>query len=173
MIDGANRQDYRLLQPVLDQITAQPATARIGTLHLDRGFGYKSLPDKLDGYPISDVNVIPRNRPGQGRIQIVGFGRRWVAERTHSWFTNYGQLTTTPTAEPNTDTPPSASQPCSSSQPDSSTTAKPTTALSADAPDTRWRSAGEGPDKQRERDQQRRGDERVVGSATPGASGAG
>jgi transposase len=92
VIDGANRQDYRLLQPVLDQITAQPATAQIGTLHLDRGFGYKSLPDKLDGYPINNVNVIPRNQPGQGRIPLVGFGRRWVAERTHSWFTNYGQL---------------------------------------------------------------------------------
>ena len=51
VIDSANRQDYRLLQPVLDQITAQPATARIGTLHLDRGFGYKSLPDETPRLP--------------------------------------------------------------------------------------------------------------------------
>ena len=92
VLDGANRQDYRLLQPTLDQITTNPITARIGTLHLDRGFGYKSLPAQLTGYHINHVNVIPRNRPGQGRIQLVGFGRRWVAERTHSWFTNYGQL---------------------------------------------------------------------------------
>lgn len=93
VLDGANRQDYRLLQPTLDEITtAHPVTARIGTLHLDRGFGYKSLPAQLESYPIHDVNVIPRSLPGQGRIQLVGFGRRWVAERTHSWFTNYGQL---------------------------------------------------------------------------------
>lgn len=92
VLDGANRQDYRLLQPTLDNITTLDATAQIGTLHLDRGFGYKSLPDKLAGYPIENVNVIPRNQPGQGRIQLVGFGRRWVAERTHSWFTNHGQL---------------------------------------------------------------------------------
>ncbi len=91
-LDGANRQDYRLLQPTLDEITAHHATDTIGTLHLDRGFGYKSLPDRLTGYRIDDVNVIPRNQRGQGRIQLVGFGRRWVAERTHSWFTNYGQL---------------------------------------------------------------------------------
>lgn len=92
VLDGANRQDYRLLQPTLDHITTDAATSRIGTLHLDRGFGYKSLPDRLAGYNIDNVNVIPRNQPGEGRIQLVGFGRRWVAERTHSWFTNYGQL---------------------------------------------------------------------------------
>ncbi len=92
VLDGANRQDYRLLQPTLDELTAHPTTTRIGTLHLDRGFGYKSLPTKLAGYQIDNVNVIPRNQPGQGRIPLVGFGRRWVAERTHSWFTNYGQL---------------------------------------------------------------------------------
>jgi transposase len=91
-IDGANRQDYRLLQPTLDQITNNPATSHIGTLHLDRGFGYPSLPDRLTSYQINNVNVIARNQRGQGRIQLVGFGRRWVGERTHSWFTNYGQL---------------------------------------------------------------------------------
>lgn len=91
-LDGANRQDYRLLQPTLDEITTHHATDIIGTLHLDRGFGYPSLPDRIAGYRINTVNVIPRNQPGQGRTQLVGFGRRWVAERTHSWFTNYGQL---------------------------------------------------------------------------------
>jgi transposase len=90
--DGANRQDYRLLQATLDRITTNPAATRIGTLHLDRGFGYPSLPERLAGYPIDHVNVIPRNMPNQGRIQLVGFGRRWVGERTHSWLTNYGQL---------------------------------------------------------------------------------
>lgn len=91
-IDSANRQDYRLLQPTLDVITANPATAHIGTSHLDRGFGYPSLPERLTGYHIDHVNVIPRNQPGQGHIQLVGFGRRWVGERTHAWFTAYGQL---------------------------------------------------------------------------------
>lgn len=89
---GANRQDYALLEDTLDEIIANPATAHIGTLHLDRGFGYKSLPTKTDHYPIDNINVIWRRQPGQGRIQLVGFGRRWIAERTHSWLTNYGQL---------------------------------------------------------------------------------
>ena len=91
-LDGANRNDYRMLQPTLDVITNNPIELPIGTLHLDRGFGYKSLPDKLAGYPIANINVIARNQPHQGRIQLVGFGQRWIAERTHSWLTNYGQL---------------------------------------------------------------------------------
>lgn len=94
---GANRQDYALLEDTLDDIitnlaTPHAPTPQLGTLHLDRGFGYKSLPTKTGRYPIDNINVIARRDPGQGRIQLVGFGRRWVAERTHSWLTNYGQL---------------------------------------------------------------------------------
>ena len=90
--DGANRNDYKMLRPTLDALAADPAPLKIGTLHLDRGFGYASLPDRLTGYDIDAVDVIPRNRPGQGRVPLVGFGHRWVVERTNSWFTNYGQL---------------------------------------------------------------------------------
>jgi len=99
-IDSANRQDYRLLQPTLDLITSNSITPTIGTLHLDRGFGYPSLPKRLAGYPIKNVNVIPRKMPGQGRIKLVGFGRRWIAERTHSWLTNYRQLATNTDRKP-------------------------------------------------------------------------
>lgn len=89
-LDGANRNDYKMLQPTLDAICDNDVA--IGTLHLDRGFGYPSLPDRLAGYDIAEVNVIPRNQPGEGRVQLVGFGRRWTGERTHSWYTSYGQL---------------------------------------------------------------------------------
>lgn len=92
VIDGANRNDYKLLRPTLDKITETLQIGTIGTLHLDRGFGYPSLPERLTGYDIEQVNVIPRRMPGHGRLQLVGFGRRWVAERTHSWLTNFRQL---------------------------------------------------------------------------------
>lgn len=91
-IDSANRQDYKLLQPTLDAIYANPHIGHIGTLHLDRGFGYPSLPERLAGYLIDHIDVIPRNLPGHGRVPLVGFGHRWIVERTHSWLTNYGQL---------------------------------------------------------------------------------
>ena len=91
-LDGGNRNDYLMLTPTLDATTTGPTGRPIGTLHLDRGFGYQSLPERIAGYDIAETNVLWRNKPGQGRIPLVGFGRRWVVERTHSWLTNYGQL---------------------------------------------------------------------------------
>lgn len=92
VIDHGARNDYRLLGPTLDQVLACDAIDHIGRLHLDRGYGYKSLPDRLDGYPIDDVKVIPRNQPGQGRVLLAGFGHRWIVERTNAWLTNFRQL---------------------------------------------------------------------------------
>ena len=92
VIDTGARNDDRLLRPTLDIITRRERTAKIGKLHLDRGYGYKSLPERLKGYQIDSVDVIARNQPGQGRIQLVGFDRRWVVERTNAWLTNFRQL---------------------------------------------------------------------------------
>lgn len=91
-LDGGNRNDYVMLRPTLDLVTTGPTGRAIGTLHLDRGFGYKSLPDRLAGSDFASLNVLWRNQPGQGRVTLVGFGRRWLVERTHSWLTNFGQL---------------------------------------------------------------------------------
>ncbi len=91
-LDGANRHDYKMLQPTLDALASNPNRLTIGTLHLDRGFGYPSLPERLAGYDIDNLNVIWRNQPHQGRILLVGFGRRWIVERTHAWLRNFGQL---------------------------------------------------------------------------------
>lgn len=87
-----SRNDYRLLEPTLDQIVARESTATIDVLHLDRGYGYKSLPEHLEPYPIGDVAVMWRKQPHQGRVALVGFAKRWVIERTNAWLTNFRQL---------------------------------------------------------------------------------
>lgn len=92
VVDTGARNDYRLLQPTLDAITTQQATTSIGTLHLDRGYGYKNLPTKLEPYTIDKVAVIARKKPGEGATPLVGFGHRWVVERTNAWLTNFRQL---------------------------------------------------------------------------------
>ena len=89
---GANRNDYALLQPTLDNITAMGLIPDIATLHLDRGYGYDSTPDLIASYGINDLDVIPRNKPNQGRTPIAGLGKRWIVEAANGWLARYGQL---------------------------------------------------------------------------------
>lgn len=92
LIVTGSANDYPLLQPTLDEICARDWTAAIGRLQLDRGYGYKSLPTKLDRHQINDVIVTMRNLPNQGRVPLAGLNRRWIIERTNSWLTNFRQL---------------------------------------------------------------------------------
>lgn len=84
--------DFPLLEPTLDAICARDWTATIGTLHLDRGYGYPSLPTKLGTHQIAAVDVTMRRMPYQGRVQLDGLKLRWVVERTNAWLTNFRQL---------------------------------------------------------------------------------
>jgi hypothetical protein len=84
--------DYPLLEATLDEICARDWTAAIERLHLDRGYGYPSLPDKLTRHQINDVIVTMRKMPGRGRVPLVGLKRRWPVERTNGWLTNFRQL---------------------------------------------------------------------------------
>lgn len=92
VVDTGSRNDYRLLQPTLDQILDQELIDQIDTLHLDRGYGYPSIHDRLDGYPINRVEVPMRKMPNKGRVPLVGFNQRWIVERTNGWLTNFRQL---------------------------------------------------------------------------------
>lgn len=92
LVVSGSANDYPLLEPTLDEACARDWTAAIERLQLDRGYGYPSLPTKLESHQINDVVVTMRNKRGQGRVQLAGFNRRWVIERTNGWLTNYRQL---------------------------------------------------------------------------------
>lgn len=92
LITKGSANDFPLLQPTIESICERDWTAAIGTLHLDRGYGYPSLPDQLGNHQIDQLDVTMRKLPGQGRVQLAGLKRRWVVERTNSWMTNFRQL---------------------------------------------------------------------------------
>ena len=92
LIASGPANDFPLLQPTLDEICTRDWTAAIGRLHLDRGYGYPSLPTKLDHHQIDNVVVTMRNQPGVGCVLLAGLKQRWVVERTNSWLTNFRQL---------------------------------------------------------------------------------
>ena len=65
VIDGANRNDVRLLIPTIEAVAANGLLADIDTLHLDRGYDYPIVRERLAefGLTISTCNgAAPKNR---------------------------------------------------------------------------------------------------------------
>jgi transposase len=91
-IDGANRNDVRLLEPTLDAVASHGLLIDIETLHLDRGYDYPVVRERLAGYGLHDLNVQRRGTKTPGKKQPVRLGLRWIVEATNSWWSNYGQL---------------------------------------------------------------------------------
>jgi transposase len=91
-IDGANRNDVRLLEPTLDAVADAGLLADIETLHLDRGYDYPVVRAQLATFGLPDLNIQRRGTKEPGRKQPVRLGLRWIVEATNSWWSNYGQL---------------------------------------------------------------------------------
>lgn len=94
-IDGANRNDLKLLGPTLDDVAYAGLLEEIETLHLDRGYDYPKIRAQLAGLGLDDLNIQSRTKPGaviETAKQPLRLGMRWVVEGTNSWLSNYGQL---------------------------------------------------------------------------------
>jgi transposase len=92
-IDGAHRNDVRLLEPTLDTIDQAGLLADIGVLHLDRSYDSPAVRDRLRVAGIDQFEIQRRGTkvPGVKR-QPLRLGLRWVVEATNTWWSNYGQL---------------------------------------------------------------------------------
>jgi transposase len=93
-IDGANRNDMKLLGPTLDDVAQFGLLEEIETLHLDRGYDYPAIRAQLTDFGLGDLNIQRRSNPGEKApvAQPMRLGLRWVVEGTNSWLSNYGQL---------------------------------------------------------------------------------
>lgn len=92
-IDGANRHDIPMLEPTLDDVTAAGLIDDIGTVHLDRGYDYPIVRQRLRARGLTELEIQKRGtktRPdGTANLSL---GLRWIVEATNSWWSNYGQL---------------------------------------------------------------------------------
>ena len=92
-IDAANRNDIRLLEPTVEAIIANGLLADIDTLHLDRGYDYPIIRDRLAVFGLTELDVQRRGtKTTSGRKQPITLGLRWIVEALNSWWSNYGQL---------------------------------------------------------------------------------
>lgn len=92
VIDGANRNDIKLLGPTLDAVATNGLLVDIETLHLDRGYDYPVIRRQLTSLGIDDHVIQQRGTKTPGKKQPLNLGLRWVVEATNSWWSNYGQL---------------------------------------------------------------------------------
>ena len=93
-IDGANRHDFKLLEPTLDAVEGRGLHLDIKTFHLDRGYDNSVTRQLCTDLGIDDLIVARRRRkPGSGKVKLaVPLGMRWPVERTNSWLSSYGQM---------------------------------------------------------------------------------
>jgi transposase len=91
-IDGANRNELKLLEPTLDDIARVGLLDEIETLHLDRGYDFPKTRRQLARYGLDDLDIQHRAKRGVTPKQPLQLGLRWVVEGTNSWLSNYGQL---------------------------------------------------------------------------------
>lgn len=93
VIDGANRNDVRLLEPTLDAIAERGLLVDIDTLHLDRGYDSSAVRQRLRDMGIDQFEIQLRGTKIPGvKKQPVRLGLRWIVEATNTWWSNYGQL---------------------------------------------------------------------------------
>lgn len=92
-IDGANRNDVKMLAPTLDAIAATGLLEEIGTISLDRSYHYPKIRAQLHSYGLTDLDIQKRGtKPEPGEPHRLTLGLRWIVEATNSWWSNYGQL---------------------------------------------------------------------------------
>ena len=82
----ANTVDHALLGQTLDEIKDFAPLPTEVTVHLDAGYDYRPCREDLDQRGLHG-QIAHRGEPAP--IQV---GRRWVVERTNSWFNDFGKL---------------------------------------------------------------------------------
>jgi transposase len=92
-IDGANRNDVRMLEPTLAAVGEVGLVIEIGTLHLDRGYDSGAVRDHLRAAGVDQFEIQRRGTKVLGvKKQPLHLGLRWIVEATNTWWSNYGQL---------------------------------------------------------------------------------
>src|SRR4029453_1317840 len=92
-IDGANRNDVRMLGPTLDAVSDAGLLEDIGVLHLDRSDDSTAVRDRLLAVGIDQFEIQRRGtKLPDVKRQPLRLGLRWVVEATNTWRSNSGQL---------------------------------------------------------------------------------
>ena len=95
VVSGANTHDKRLVEPTLGSIPVKrPKPTRGEPQHLcgDKGYDYPDVRQLISHWGYT-AHIKSRGQEETERKSIPGYrARRWVVERTHSWFNRFRRL---------------------------------------------------------------------------------
>jgi hypothetical protein len=84
-IDGANRNDVKMLEPTLDAIEASGLLEESGTMSLDRSYDYPKIPRQLHARGLSELDIQKRGtKPEPGEAHKLTLGPRRIVEAANS-----------------------------------------------------------------------------------------
>jgi putative transposase len=91
-IDGANRHDMKLVGRTLNNLAATRPAYRKQNLCLDKGYDYPNVRELVEFWGYT-AHIVARGVEAAACKRIPGYrARRWVVERTHSWFNRFRRL---------------------------------------------------------------------------------
>jgi transposase len=94
-IDGANRNDFKLVRATLASIPVERPDSGGGApqgLCLDKGYDYDEVRELAVAFGYT-AHIRSRGEEAQAlKRQIRFHARRWVVERTHSWLNRFRRI---------------------------------------------------------------------------------
>lgn len=93
-VAGANRHDKKLAEPTLQAVVVQERRPKDTLQHLclDKGYDFRDVEDLAHALDYT-LHLLHRGQEAEAKRTIPGYrARRWVVERTHSWFNRFRRL---------------------------------------------------------------------------------
>ena len=94
-VDGANRHDMRMVRDTIESIPVDrpnPTRRKKQGICLDKGYDYDDVREALSEFGFT-AHIRCRGEEAKAIKTEAGFkARRWVVERTHSWFNRFRRI---------------------------------------------------------------------------------
>ena len=94
-VEAANRHDKKLVGRTLNNLAIRrpaPTTRHKQNMCMDKGYDYPDIRELVDKWGYT-AHITARGEEKRTRERIPGYRcRRWVVERTHSWFNRFRRL---------------------------------------------------------------------------------
>ena len=94
-VSGANTHDMRMVEETLKSIPIErpePTQRKKQHFCADKGYDYPTVRELIQEWGYT-AHIKSRGQEEAERKQIPGYrARRWVVERTHSWFNRFRRL---------------------------------------------------------------------------------